>query len=77
MFSDSITEEVYAADLAELSFSLGYVGNAIVVGAAGFSDKLAVLTETMLKRLMRFEMNEERFTDAVDEVATSTLSKWT
>ena len=73
MFSDSITEDIYAAGLAELSFSLGYAGEAIIVAAAGFSDKLAVLTETMLKRLMRFEINEERFTDVVDEVDTTAL----
>ena len=71
LFRDSITEETYDADLAELSFSLWYAGDWIGVGAAGFSDKLAVLTETMLKKLMAFEMDEGRFTGVVDEVRSS------
>jgi len=68
LFRDSITEDTYDADLAELSFNLWYAGESISVGAAGFSDKLAVLTETMLKRLMKYEVDEGRFTGVVEEV---------
>ncbi|ORY34641.1 putative A-factor processing enzyme [Naematelia encephala] len=68
LFSDSITEDVYDADLAELSFSLQYTPEAISVGAAGFSDKLAVLVETMLTKLVAFEVDAARFGDIVEDV---------
>lgn len=68
LFRDSITEDTYDADLAELSFNLWYAGDWIGIGAAGFSDKLAVLTETMLQRLMEFEVDDGRFDSIVDDV---------
>ena len=74
MFSDAVTEEVYNADLAELSFRL-YSGNEwIGIMARGFSDKLAVLTETMLGKLMEFQVDEDRFKEVVDQVRPLLLS---
>ena len=69
LFRDSTTEDTYDADLAELSFQLWYAGDWIGIGAGGFSDKLAVLTETMLQRLMRFEVDEGRFEGVVDKAS--------
>lgn len=69
MFSDSVTEETYEADLAELSFRFYQGGEWIGIMARGFSDKLAVFTETMLGKLMQFEVNEGRFNEVVDQVS--------
>nr|XP_019043437.1 insulysin [Kwoniella bestiolae CBS 10118]OCF22367.1 insulysin [Kwoniella bestiolae CBS 10118] len=66
LFSDSITEDVYDADLAELSFSLWNEHRWIGISAGGFSDKLAVLTETMLKKFKEFKVDEGRFREIVE-----------
>lgn len=71
LFTDATTEDVYDASLAELSFSLNYAGDYISISAGGFSDKLAVLTETMLKKLVAFEVDEDRFAKIVDQVGVS------
>ena len=72
LFRDSITEDIYDADLAELSFNLGYAGEAIGISAGGFSDKLAVLLETMLTRLAAFEVDETRWIGVIDDVSKTT-----
>lgn len=69
LFSDSITEDVYDASLAELSFNLFYAGENICVSAGGFSDKLAVLTETMLEKLKNYKVDPERFAKLKETVS--------
>ena len=71
LFSDSITEDIYDADMAELSFNINFSPEFISVGAAGFSDRLAVLLETMLKKMMVFEADRKRFDSIVDDVSNS------
>ena len=68
LYRDSITEDTYDADLAELSFQLFYAGDTINVAAGGFSDKLAVLLEIMLDRLNDFKVDPTRYASIVDEV---------
>lgn len=68
LFSDSTTEDVYDAELAELSFHLFYSGDALTLAVGGFTDKLALLMETMLKKLMVFEVDPTRFDKIVDSV---------
>lgn len=69
LFSDSITEDVYDASLAELSFNLFYAGEHICVAGGGFSDKLAVLTETMLEKLKTYKVDPERFSKLKETVS--------
>jgi insulysin len=69
LYSDSITEDVYDASLAELSFNLFYAGEHICVAAGGFNDKLAVLTETMLDKLKKYKVDPERFAKISDTVS--------
>jgi insulysin len=69
MFHDSITEDVYDASLAELSFNVAYGGDHIGISAGGFSDKLPRLLETMTTKMMQFDLDEERFKDIVDDVS--------
>ena len=41
------------------------------MSAGGFSDKLAVLTETMLSKMMKLEIDEDRFAKIVDQARPS------
>lgn len=68
LYSDAITEDVYDASLAELSFHLFYSGEYICIAAGGFSDKLEVLTETMLQKLKDYKVDPERFAKLSDTV---------
>lgn len=70
LYRDSITEDVYDADLAELSYHLYYAGESIAISAGGFSDRLAVLLETMLVKLAKFDVDMDRWGGVVEEVRT-------
>jgi insulysin len=70
LYSDSITEDVYDASLAELSFSFFYSGEYMCIAAGGFTDKLPVLTETMLDKLKKYEVDPERFAKISDQVSS-------
>ncbi|WVQ84726.1 hypothetical protein IAT38_006883 [Cryptococcus sp. DSM 104549] len=72
LFSDAITEDVYDADLAELSFGLWNTHHWIQISAGGFSDKLAVFTETMLDKFVNYQVDEGRF----QEIAEATRLHW-
>lgn len=69
LFRDSIGEDIYDAEMAELSFNLGYAGESITISAGGFSDKLALLLQAMLERLAAFKIDEARYTGVVDDVS--------
>lgn len=68
LFYDSVTEDIYDAELAELNFALWYGGNSFNLAVTGFSDKQSVLLEAMLKKLIEFEVDPERFDKIVDRV---------
>jgi len=70
LYSDSITEDVYDASLAELSFSFFYSGEYMCIAAGGFTDKLPVLTETMLDKLKKYKVDPERFAKISDQVSS-------
>lgn len=59
--------------MAELSFNLFYAGEHICVAAGGFSDKLAVLTETMLEKLKNYKVDPERFAKLKETVSLIVL----
>lgn len=69
LFSDSITEDVYDADLAELNFNLWNTSHWIQISAGGFSDKLAVLTEKMLEKFVNYKVDEARFQEVAEAVS--------
>lgn len=73
LFEDSVIEDKYDADLAELSFHLSYGGDSLGIVATGFSDKLAVLLKAMLERAVAFKVDEARFADLVDRVRSTNL----
>ncbi|KAL7425090.1 metalloprotease [Cryptotrichosporon argae] len=67
LFEDSITEDVYDASLAELGFSIWYRPDGISITARGFSDKLEMLTEQMLRKLVAHKVDRERFGKIVEQ----------
>lgn len=69
LFRDSITEKVYDAELAGLQFSIDFGGDHITLGTVGYNDKLADLTESMLKLFMGFKIDLERFGLIKDQVS--------
>lgn len=68
LFTDATTEDVYDASLADLSFDLYYTGDSISISAGGYTDKLALLTETMLNKFINFEIDPVRFDKVVDQI---------
>ena len=71
LFRDSITEEVYDAELAGLQYSLEYAGDSITVGSVGYNDKLPMLTEKMVTMMKAFQVDPERFAIIKDQVGQS------
>ncbi|KAJ9094236.1 hypothetical protein QFC21_006062 [Naganishia friedmannii] len=68
LFRDSITEEVYDAELAGLQYSLEYAGDSITVGSVGYNDKLPRLTEKMLGMMKDFKVDPARFAIIKDQL---------
>lgn len=68
LYNDAIVEDVYDAELAELGFHLWYGGDSLNVAVTGFTDKQALLLETMLQKLVNFEVDPERFDKVVDQI---------
>ncbi|KAL1412548.1 metalloprotease [Vanrija albida] len=68
LFVDATTEDVYDASLADLTFDLYYTGDSISISAGGYTDKLALMTETMLNKFVDFEIDPIRFEKVVDQV---------
>ncbi|RXK37995.1 insulysin [Tremella mesenterica] len=71
LFQDSITEDIYDADLANLSFGVSSGNHELYVSAQGFSDKLSALTEAMLLKLVAFEVDPQRFDEIKDALELS------
>ena len=69
LFSDSITEDVYDAEMAELRFGVYGAGDYIGVSSKGFTDKMDVLVERMLTKLVDLKIDEDRFKEIVDQVS--------
>jgi insulysin len=70
VFTDAVTEDVYDAELAELYFRVYAAGDYIGITTRGFSDKLMVLAERMLSRLVEVKVDQERFKEIVDQVSS-------
>lgn len=69
LFADSITEDVYDAELADLHFHAYWSGEAYVLSISGYSDKMPLLLEDMTKKLKAFGPTQERFEKLVDRVS--------
>jgi insulysin len=73
VFTDAVTEDVYDAELAELYFRVYAGGYYIGITTRGFSDKLSILSERMLGKLVKLEIDPERFREIIDQVSLRNL----
>jgi nardilysin len=55
----SMVEDVYPADLAQLSYSLYATESGIVIKTSGLSDKLPRLLETILQHFQTLETRQQ------------------
>lgn len=61
-------ERTYDADIAGMSHSVGSQMQGVMVSVGGYSDKLVVLLETILKEMKTFAVDPERFTVFKEQV---------
>lgn len=69
LFADSITEDVYDAEMADLHFYAYWSGEAYLLSISGYNDKMPLLVEEMTKKLKSFRATPERFEKLVDRVS--------
>ncbi|WVO12724.1 hypothetical protein L204_100332 [Cryptococcus depauperatus] len=67
LFMDSITEDIYDASMAMLNFHLTVNNDRIDISASGFTDKLAELTEAMMRKFVEFKIDSKRFENIVED----------
>ncbi|ODO03593.1 hypothetical protein L198_02442 [Cryptococcus wingfieldii CBS 7118] len=75
LFPDSITEDTYDATLAGLKFSITDDNKGLEISISGFSDNLALLTQSMIERLASFKVDKKRFQLMTDHKTRSTQNK--
>ncbi len=60
LLKDELNELSYDAELAGLSYSVYNTQAGVVVSVAGYSHKLLVLLDEVLRRVAHFKVKEER-----------------
>jgi insulysin len=71
--TDALAERTYDADLAGMSYHFDAKIHGLTVSVAGYSDKMSVLLESILKEMTTFVVNPERFTVQKEQVRASLL----
>ncbi|KAM0792534.1 hypothetical protein ACM66B_005203 [Microbotryomycetes sp. NB124-2] len=61
LVEEALNEYTYAATLAGLGYSVGYEPDGLQVVVSGYSDKLSVLLQVVLRKLVNFEADENQF----------------
>ncbi|GAA5970032.1 hypothetical protein JCM11641_000241 [Rhodosporidiobolus odoratus] len=65
---DSLQEYAYDAELAGISYTFDQAGDGILLTADGYNDKLGVLIEMVVKRMMEYKVDEKRFALVLDQM---------
>lgn len=68
---DSLTEDVYNADLAGLSYEIGSTMLGFFVSTSGYNDKQHVLLQLLLRRVKNLEIKDDRLTIMKEHVSTA------
>ena len=71
MIKEELNAYSYMADVAGLSYSMEVIVEGIIVLFGGFSDKMGVLLEKVLKTLRDVKLDEKRFDILKDKVGIS------
>lgn len=61
MFNDSLSRHSYQAEVAGLTFGFRKQWHSLLLNVEGYSDKLPVLFEKLLRRLTNFRVDDSRF----------------
>jgi len=72
---DMLTEEVYAAALADLHFTVTNTAYGLDVTLKGYDDKLSTLMEVVLNKITNFTLSQERF-DVLKDYMLRALKNW-
>ena len=70
LVTDALVERTYDADLAGMSYYIGARIHGLTVSVAGYSDKIGVLLETLLKEMTSFVVDPWRFAMQKEQVST-------
>lgn len=65
---DSLTEDVYNADLAGLSYEIGSTMLGFYVSISGYNDKQHVLLQHILRKVKSLEIKETRLAVMKEQV---------
>lgn len=68
LIRDSLTEDVYNADLAGLSYEINATMHGIYVSTSGYNDKQHVLLQLILRKVKNLEIKEERLSVMKEQV---------
>ncbi|KAN0065153.1 metalloprotease [Thecaphora frezii] len=71
LVNDALTEYSYDASLAGLGYALDSQDNNIALSVSGYNDKLNVLLQNIIKELVHFKVDEQRFEIIKDRVRRS------
>lgn len=61
LVEEALTETTYSASLAGLQYSFGTAPDGLSIVVSGYNDKLQVLLEVVIKAIVDYEMDVERF----------------
>ncbi|ETW00084.1 hypothetical protein H310_07510 [Aphanomyces invadans] len=68
---DQLTEFTYDAELAGMRYSLSFTTTAVELYGGGYSDKLPVLFDLILKQIVQFDVDNETFGRLQDKTKRS------
>jgi hypothetical protein len=71
LVGDALTERTYDAELAGIRYHLGAKAYGLTISVAGYSEKIDVLLDTVLKEMTSFVVDPERFAVQKEEVRAS------
>lgn len=73
LVTDALAERTYDADLAGMSHHFGAKIHGLTISVAGYSEKIPVLLDSILKEMTTFVVNSERFAVQKEQVRASLL----
>jgi len=71
LVGDALGERTYDAELAGMRYHLGVKAHGLTISVAGYSEKIDVLLDTVLKEMTSFVVDPERFAVQKEEVRAS------
>lgn len=73
LLEDDLSELTYDAQLAGLGYSVGNHRGGLVISVSGYNDKLGTLLDTVVRRLVEFEVKPDRLKVISEQVGFSSF----